>query len=543
MNGADWLIRELQRHGLPFLPVLCGNGLNPILEAAKRAGLPLIDARNEQAVSYMADTYARLTGRLGACAVSTGIAHVNAMAGLLNAHFDGAPLLLITGSSPSDALGRGAFQDVDQVELARPICKRAELASRVDRLPQALAEALHTATSGRPGPVHLTIPIDVLEAEIDTPGAARWATRVSADAPSPFCPPDRIRQTASLLAEARRPLIVAGSELFYAHAGDALMRFARLAHIPIVTPIWDRGVVDRPCEVFMGVIGAASGEPDLLPQADLILLAGARVDYRVRYLDAPPLCQDARIVRLTGDPVEMYQGVVPHLGLLADPRQCLQALADVWAGESYAPHDSWLGEAHDMCQRFYARWVRPPATNGTGWHLVEALRPLLDEKVIFLIDGGNIGQWVHMRLCQDRYPSHWLTCGASAVVGWGVPGAMAARLAHPKRRVLLLSGDGSIGFGLVEFESAARQGIPFVAIVADDSAWGIVLSGQEKRIGEGIASELGAVDYAQVARALGAYGVRLDNLADLPRAVQDGWSRDKPTLIQVPIARGGPADI
>lgn len=546
MTGADLLVRELQARGVPFVSVLCGNGLDPLLIAAAQAELRLVDTRNEQAASYIADAYARLTGRVGVCAVSSGVAHVNALAGVLNAYYDGAPMLLITGASNSATLGRGAFQDLDQVALARPICKRAELVTQPERIPQAVHEAFAAATSGRPGPVHLTIPVDVLsavmdEAHLKSPFSTRGEAinQAAGDA-------DLLRDAAKMLAQAQRPIIVAGSGVFYAHGGEALEQFVKLSRIPVVTPIWDRGVVDRPIDEFLGVIGAASGEPGVLTGADVILLAGGRVDYRVRYLDSPPLAKDVRILRITVDPVELCQGVEPDLAILADCQTAFQQLTKAWECGGYAGHEEWLAEARRHHQQFYSRWAGPPAARAgsmTGAHIVEALRTVITGDVVFLIDGGNIGQWAHMALCCDRYPAHWLTCGASGVVGWGVPGAMAARLTFPDRPVLLLSGDGAIGFGIAEFESASRQEIPFVAVVADDQAWGIVASGQRKSRGFTVASEFGPVDYAQVTEGFGAWGIRVERPDEIAPAVRDGFESGRPTLIHIPIASGGPAEI
>ena len=546
MTGADLLVRELQARGVPFVAVLCGNGLNPILTAAAWGELRIVHTRNEQAASYIADAYARLTGRVGVCAVSSGVAHVNALAGVLNAYYDGAPMLLITGASNSDTLGRGGFQDLDQVALASPICKRAELVTRPERIPQALHEAFAAATSGRPGPVHLTIPMDVLSAvvemtQVKSPFSTRGAvvTRAAGDV-------DLVRDAAKMLAQAQRPVIVAGSGLFYAHAGEALEEFAKLSRIPVATPIWDRGVVDWPADEFLGVIGAASGEPQLLTEADTILLAGARVDYRVRYLDSPPLAEGLRILRVDVDVGELSQGIEPDLAILADCQTAFEQLTEAWRSGGYAAHGEWLGEARQHYQGFYSRWTGPTVQKTgtlTGSYLVEALRQVITDDTLFLIDGGNIGQWAHMILCRDRYPAHWLTCGASGVVGWGVPGAMAARLAFLDRPVLLLSGDGALGFGIAEFASASQQGIPFVAVVADDRAWGIVVSGQRKSPGFTIASELGPVDYAQVAEGLGARGERAESHEEIIQAVRDGFESGQPTLIHVPIARGGPADV
>ncbi|MFH1006477.1 MAG: thiamine pyrophosphate-dependent enzyme [Candidatus Latescibacterota bacterium] len=203
------------------------------------------------------------------------------------------------------------------------------------------------------------------------------------------------------------------------------------------------------------------------------------------------------------------------------------------------PHLAWLAEAGERNRGFRARFRETPAPVAppmTGRHIVDALRPFVEDEALFLVDGGNIGQWAHMALC-DRYPGHWLTCGASGVVGWGLPGAMAAKCAFPDRPVILLSGDGSIGFTLTELESSVRQGMSFVVVVADDRAWGIVANGQEEQYGSDgvLASRLGEIRYALVAEGLGAIGVRVESPDQIGPAIQRGLAADRPTLIHVPI--------
>ncbi|MHB1294703.1 MAG: thiamine pyrophosphate-binding protein [Anaerolineae bacterium] len=545
MLGADLLVRELQARGVPFVSLLPGNGLDPFLAAADEAGLRLVDTHNEQAASYMADAYARLTGRVGVCAVSSGVAHVNALAGVLNAYYDGAPLLLISGSSPADTLNRGGFQDLDQVALARPLCKYAELVTRPERIPQAVHEAFAAATSGRPGPVHLTITIDALMADAGPDVRSPFGTRGAAQDRAAIAAEDA-RRVARLLAEAKRPVLVAGSGVFFADGGEALRTLADLTRTPVVTPIWDRGVVDQPMDEYLGVIGAASGEPELLPQADLLVLLGARVDYRVRYMDTPPLAEGVRLVRISVEPDELAQGADAQVAVLADPRSALEGIAEAWQAARYTPHEAWLAQAKAAHAAFYGRWAgEPELLHGcmTGAHILHALRDVITDDTIVLVDGGNIGQWAHMTLGKDRYPGHWLTCGASGVIGWGIPGAMAAALTFPGRPILLLSGDGSIGFALPEFESAARQGLRFVAVVADDREWGIVASGQRKaREGRTTSCELGPVDYTQVAAGFGGVGVAAQSPEQIAASIRHGFARNKPTLVQVPIASLGPAD-
>lgn len=550
MTGADLLAAQLKARGVPFVATLCGNGLDHFYAACKRHGLRLIDVRNEQAAGYAADAVGRLTRTVGVCAVSSGIAHVNALTGVTNAAFDGSPMLLITGASDTGTAGMGNFQDLDQVALARPVCKLAQRVDMPERIALAVHEAFAAALGGRPGPVHLTIPADVLRGAVNEAEAERWLARakVSGPADAALTPrtrgdPELMREAVDLLARAERPLLVAGSGVFYASAEESLRDLAGLASLPVVTPIWDRGSVSRPMPEYLGVIGAASGGPALLPAADVILLVGARIDYRVGYLRPPAISPQARVIRVECDAGEVRQGVPADVALLGDVRTVLEQMREEWVRRQLPPREAWLREARERNRKFRARWARAPATPPmTGQHLVEALRPALrDEMMLFLIDGGNIGQWAHM-LLWDRYPGHWLTCGASAVVGWGLPAAIAAGLLFPDHPVLLLSGDGAIGFTIADFEIAVRHKVPIVVVVADDQAWGIVASGQKRSLGEPIASVLGPVDYVRVAQGFGARGVLVERPDHLAPAIREAFASGEPTLVEVPLALVGPTD-
>ena len=543
LTGAELLVSELKQLGVTWISTLCGNGLDPFYVACKKAGIRVVDTHNEQAAAYMADAYARLTGQIGVCAVSSGIAHCNALTGVANAHFDGAPLLLITGASAGYGAGRGVFQEFDQVALAEPICKSSKLISRAEDLPFLVGQAARTALSGRCGPVHLTIPVDVLTSEVDTVVSAE---KRDGKASVGQVEPRLIAEAVGIIGRAHRPLIVAGTGLFYTGAGAVMMRFSEVTAIPIVTPIWDRGVVEKAHPSFLGVIGAASGEPRCLEDADLIVMAGARVDYRVGFLAPPKVSEDAYIIRIDVDASELRQGVDPDMSILADPSVAFEQLSEEALRKEAPPHNQWLRETQRRWRLFRSPWIDKPLPDSkpmNGRHIVESIRSLLTEDVIFLIDGGNIGQWAHMVLA-DHYPSRWLTCGASAVVGWGIPGAMAAKLAFPGENVLLLSGDGAFGFTVTELESAVRQGLSFVAVVANDSAWGIVVSDQFREYGEEgvIASRTGVIRFDKVAEALGANGLRVEDPKELTHAIREAFPADRPTVIDVPISVLGPAD-
>lgn len=544
MNGIELFVRELQRHGVPYIATLCGHGLNYLDNACEKAGLPLVDVRNEQSAGYMADVTGRLTRQVGVCATSSGVAHVSALAGLTNAYFDGAPVLLITGSAAVETEGMGHFQDLDQVALADPICKYTRRIDVPERIPQIVHEAFAAALSGRPGPVHLTFPMDVQNMEVDDSKVIQVPAPPMPKTPAALGDPEHIDHVASLLSEAERPLLIAGSGVYYAQGEDALRELATSLSIPVVVPIWDRGSVPEPMDEFIGVLGAATGGPRLLADADVILMLGAAFDYRVGYLQPPAVRDDARIVRVGVDPERLQQGVGAHVTILGDPRSVLEQLQEACEKKNVEPFTGWLEEAQSRNESFRQQCLDARQKAPDGLHaldIIDALQSVITDDTILLIDGGNIGQWVH-QIMRDRYPGHWVTCGASGVVGFGLPGALAAKTLYPDRPVILVSGDGSFTFTIADLEAAARQNIGFVAIVADDQAWGITLTNHRKLFGHGITSELGPIQFDAVAKGFNAHGVRVSSADEIAPAIQEGLTEDRPTLIQVPIVQSNPSD-
>jgi acetolactate synthase-1/2/3 large subunit len=540
MNAAELLVRRLRAMGVPHIYALCGNGLDPLLQASHKHHMRVIDVRNEQAAAYMADATGRLTRKLGVAAVSSGIGHVNALGGVCNAWFDGAPMLLLTGASDSRRRGLGSFQDMESAELARPLCKFSEHVDRPERVLPALEEAVASALAPRPGPVHLTIPMDVLEGECGEPADGHPGRAVVE--PGLSAADVDLKKAAELIGRSEAPLIIAGTGVFYADAGAELAALAAALQAPVMVPIWDRGAVDEGIPEYCGVVGAVSGAPDLLGAADLVLLLGAEVDYRVGYLESPPLSRNAQVVRIEGG-AGSKPGARPELAIRGDLRDAMRRILSE-LDEGGRPGDgAWLAEAVRRRDAFYGALAarRPPQPAGSGKALVEALRSAITGDTYVLVDGGNIGQWFHM-LVNTHYPGRWLTCGRSGVVGWGLSAAAAVSAVHPGARVLLLAGDGSATFTIAELETAARQGLAYVAVIADDQAWGIVMSGTSRRGTPPVAARLGAIEFAEAARAFGARGVRVNDLSALPAEIEKGFASGQVTVLHVPIAPGGPVD-
>lgn len=544
MNGAQWLARRLHRWGIEQLFVLPGNGLFPFLDAFVDGDIGIVDVRNEQGAAYMADAWGAMTGRPGVAAVSAGPGHTNALTGLTNAWWDGRPMVLISGCSPQETEGADTFQELDQVSMARPVCKYAAKVYHIDALPQQVRTAFTLAVSGRPGPVHLTIPHDVFAAEMDA-ALAEAPDPISLLQAQPAAAGDGelVRRAAQILASAQRPFLLVGSGAFYARAWDALREFAALTDIPILSHIWDRGCIEEAIPQYAGITRGGHFTNSALPQlaeADVVLTVGARIDYRVGRGRPPLFPRDARVLRVDIEPSELTRNVIPEVGITGDPRTVLRQLADELRALGAAPHSGWLAEVRAARQMLFTEWASRGYEDDwplTSMRVCREIRPFLDEDITFLVDGGNIGQWAHMTLF-DRHPGHWLTCGTSGVVGWGLSGAVAARRARPGHPLLLLSGDGSAGFNLSEISTALRFGTPYVAVVAHDGAWGIVADDQPE--GRRIASQFGASGYGairfdRVAEALGATGVYIEHASQLGPAIAAGLAANTVTVIHVPL--------
>lgn len=538
MNGAEQLVQMLKRHGVEQVFVLCGNGLNPFLLACNEAGLRLVDVRNEQAASYMADTWGAMTGRLGVVAVSAGPGHTNALTGLANAWWDGRPLLLLSGCSEGSDRGLGHFQELDQVAMAAPAAKYARLVERPEQLGSEVQKAIHLALSGRPGPTHLTITGDVMAGPVpDLPLSAdrapvgRVEARSAADA-------ELVLQAAEILAKAQRPVVVTGSGCFYAGAGDVLRDFAAATDLPVFSLMWDRGCINEYWPQYVGPTTAeCNGAFPLLAEADVVLTLGARVDFRLGY-GRPPVCSpNATFLRVDVEPQEAYRGP-GDLRIAADPRSFVSTLSVLMAGTDVQWAD-WLGELQLARADFVTRWddklceLDAPLPAPC---IMRTIKPFLERDITFLLDGGNIGRWAHMMMW-DRHPSFWHTCGTSGVVGWGIPGAVSAKLARPDQPLLLLSGDGSAGFTLGDIETALRFGTPYVAVVASDCAWGIVAECFPEECRSG--SALGQIRFDKVAESLGARGIYIENGSQLGPAIEEGLASDTVTFLHVPVRLGG----
>ncbi|MCC6718533.1 MAG: thiamine pyrophosphate-binding protein [Acetobacteraceae bacterium] len=527
IRGADALLRALCSAGVDTIFTVSGNHIMPVFDAALDHGITLVHARHEAATVHMADAYARLTGKCGVALVTGGQGHTNAAAALPTALAGEMPVLLLSGHAPLGEVGLGAFQELDNAAIAAPLTKHSAVASSAAALPAELAAAMRAARAGRPGPVHLSLPTDVLDARIDTDDVA-WP---DADAFAPAAmalAPETAATIRAAIAAAARPLVLAPPSLCTPSGRALLARLGSALGVPVLPMQSPRGLNDPS-------LGAAA---EMFARADLVVLLGKAMDFTLRYGRKPGFAPDARWIAVDPD-AEMLaraaraQGPRLIVAALAAPAEAAAALA---IGAPAAAHSGWAREVAAAIA-----W-RPPAwdTLRQGSQpihpvtLYAALAPHLDADTVLVSDGGEIGQWAQSLLA-DAAP---IVNGVAGAIGSAIPFAIGARAAQPKSRVVAIMGDGTFGFHMAEFDTALRHNLPFVAVVGNDSRWNAEHQIQLREYGAQRAHscELApATRYDRVVEALGGHGEFVTDAADLPAAFARAIASGKPACVNVMI--------
>ena len=536
-RGADALLEALKVGGTRTIFTLSGNHVMSVFDAAVDNGIELIHVRQEGAAVHMADAWARMTGKVGVVLVTGGPGHANAISALYTAKCGEMPVVLLSGHAPLRELGLGSFQEMKQAEMAAPVTKASWTAQSTATLPKDLARAFRIAQSGRPGPVHLSLPSDVLEAEFSgsCPGAAEFAPE-----PQPLAP---AAATAIVreIASAKRPLVVA-SPLLATPPGRKLVEGLRQAlGAPVVVMESPRGINDP----GLGAIA------DILAECDLIVLLGKALDFTLRFGKAPAMAAQCRWIVIDPD-VELLARAARtqkerlSLSALADARSAANALMQAAAESGAGHHEQWTAEVQAAID--YRPWSTDAASypqNG-GLHstaMCLTLQSFFDghPEAIFVCDGGEVGQWAQAVVKAPRR----IINGFAGAIGSAIPFAMGARKACPGSPVLAVLGDGTFGFHMAEFDTAARNNLPFVAVVGNDAKWNAEYQIQVRDFGEPRAQGCTlaqATRYDLVASALGGHGEFVAKLEELPAALERSFASGKPSCVNV-LIQGTPAPI
>lgn len=529
MLGSQLIIRALHQRGVKTIFSLSGNQIMPLYDACIDAGIRIVHVRHEAAAVFMADAWSQVTGELGVAMLTAAPGITNGLAPLYSAAQAESPVLLISGDSAVSEDGSGAFQELDQVAITSPLTKLSRRPLAVQELYPALAEAVDTALAPRRGPVHLALPFDLLNAETGWTELPPAAARQSPSAMDL----DGVRQLAALLGQARRPLVLAGPSGARTHmhsTREELERSLGLRIVPMESP---RGLKDPS-------LGSLS---EVIPEADLIVLAGKCLDFTLGFGREAALGKNARVAVVDPDARMLERarrllGERMALALQAEPMAALGALSVARADDRAA----WLARVGEALGNRKSLGATAPAQGALGPRaLCEAVQAFLASvpDPILVCDGGEFGQWAQA-FCQAPIR---IINGTSGAIGAGVCYAIAAKIARPGATVVVLMGDGTAGFHLMELDTAVRESAAIVAVVGNDLRWNAEHLIQMRSYGPQrlIGCELSATaQYHEVAAALGGFGRAADGMESLGEALRGAAASGLPACINVALA-GEPA--
>jgi acetolactate synthase I/II/III large subunit len=531
LTGAHVVVKTLKAAGVEVIFTLSGNQILSVYDACLDEGVRVIDTRHEAAAVHAADAHARLTGRPSVGLVTAGPGLTNALTALATAQLSESPLLLLAGGSELARAGTGAFQEMDQVALAAPICKWAGLADSVLALPDLLIETVHVLQTGRPGAACLTLPVDLLTGSVN--GAVIPDTSAFEVRPRPANPPD-IRTAVDLLRSAKRPLVLGGPSLGWGQAGQRFRDFLATSRLPGFILESPRGLADP----------ALHGLGPEFRQADLVLLF-ARQDFVAGFAAPWALAEQGQLIQVAPTPDDLGPNRVPDLGLVGDA----PAVLDQLIGAISASGSSWFAAApsqavwvaHLQAQRAagQARLANLEHRDNQPIHPLQvctAVRARLQPDDVVAIDGGEFCQWARWAFGEGN--QRVVLNGKIGMIGCALPFALGGRVAAPSARVVALLGDGTFGFHGFELDTAVRHNLPFVAVVGNDAAWAAERHSQRRIYGQDrlVASNLLATRYDEVARALGADGELVEHSEQLGPALDRAFASGRPTVLNVRIA-------
>jgi thiamine pyrophosphate-dependent acetolactate synthase large subunit-like protein len=561
LHGGDRVAQALQAHGVRTLFTLCGGHISPILSAAKARGIRIVDVRDEATAVFAADATARLTGIPGVAAVTAGPGITNTITALKNAQLAQSPLLLIGGAAPTALQGRGALQDIDQRPLVAPHVKRFFKIRRVRELGPAIEEAFELAQSGVPGPVFVECPVDLL---YDEASIRQWYAEAAGKGTSI---PDRLlrfylgrhvrtmfdgagtsqpvtarpiahprageaamRGTVAALAKSERPLLVIGSQaVVVADEAQRLAEAAGRLGIPVYLSGMARGLLGRDHPLQM-----RHQRRQALREADCVLLAGVPCDFRLDY--GRHVRRSATLIAMNRSAHDARMNRRPDVAAIGDAGLFLQDLARSVTGG--ARWTAWVNQLRGSDLHREAEIDQQAAATGEHVNPLALLREVERQAApdaLFVADGGDFVGTASYVL-HARGPLAWLDPGAFGTLGVGAGFALGAAIARPGREVWIVFGDGACGYGLAEFDTFVRHGVPVIALVGNDAGWTQIAREQVKMLHDDVATVLARTDYHAVAAGFGAEGIvvrRPDEVQPALVRARELAAQGKPVLVNV----------
>jgi acetolactate synthase-1/2/3 large subunit len=525
-HGGRLVARRLKAHGVSKLFTLSGGHLFSIYDGCREEGIEIVDVRHESTAAFAAEGWAKVTREPGVCALTAGPGVTNGMSAMASAQANHSPMLVLGGRAPALRWGQGSLQEIDHVPFVRPLTKLAATAGSPEEISGLIDLALQAAVAPHGGPAFVDFPLDYVFSEAPEQGVGVEPT--NADASASRASASAIERAGELLREVERPVIMAGSDLYWGHGERALLELAETLRIPVFLNGLARGCVPADHELFF-----SRARSQGLKGADVALVIGVPMDFRLAFGAA--FGEETEIVVLdVAEPERSHPRAVAAeiYGALGPALEDLREAA----GASSLASDAWIAELRAL-ETERREGERSEREDGRAplhpMRLYAELGELLDRDAIVIGDGGDFVSYAG-RVIDSYQPGCWLDPGPFGCLGTGPGYALAAKLAHPERQVVLMVGDGAFGFAGMEFDTLARHGVNVVAVMGNNGIWALEKHPMEFLYGYSVAAELRPeTRYDQVVEALGGFGELVKRPQDVRGALERAFASGKPALVNV----------
>jgi acetolactate synthase-1/2/3 large subunit len=521
VHGGRLAAAAMRSRGVSHLFTLSGGHLFSIYDGCREEGIEIVDMRHEQSAAFAAEGFAKSTRRIGVAALTAGPGVTNGMSAIASAQANGSPLCVLGGRAPELRWGSGSLQEIDHLPFVEPLVKSAETVCEPGRIAAATAEALDLALAAPGGPTFVDYPLDVVfsEAENEIPAAAEAEAPVA----------EGVEEAAALLSGAERPVVMAGSGLYWGHGEGELRALAELLGIPVFVNGLGRGCIPADHELaFSRARGAG------LKGADVAIVAGVPIDFRLGF--GGSFGEDTRLIRLDAAPNALTANRLPELDLVGDVAATLAAVREAVGAADRSRTAAWVEQLRGIEQEKRGAERAELDDERSPLHPVRVYRELgevLDRDAIVIGDGGDFVSYAG-RFIETFEPGCWMDPGPFGCLGAGPGQAIGAKLAHPDRQVCLLLGDGAFGFAGMEFDTMARHGLPIVGVMGNNGIWALEHHPMQFLYGYSVAAELQPeTPYHEMVEALGCEGILVREPGELRPALERAFGSGRPTLVNV----------
>ncbi len=537
-TGGAVIAQTLAKLGVKDVFALHGGHLDAFLVACPDENIRLIDFRHEASAGHAADAYARSSeAGFGVCVITAGPGFTNALTPITSAYVDAVPTVFIVGSPPLREVETNPLQGgFDQIAMAAPVTKWAHRVTNTERLPDLIEKAVRIATSGRPGPVLLDIPIDVMFMPVREAMFPVDKRPVAPDRPAPSR--DAVTRALEALRNAERPLIVAGGGTVFSRCSSSLQRFAEVSGVPVAASSMARGILPEKHARYVGGVAGVGGAVARGSPPDVVVMAGARAGMYLGGRSGTIIPNDATVIQIDVDGSEIGRIRPVDQPIVADCREAFEAFADAAQDLEWPDRESWVKMLQAGRYPYEPIFSEAPKETRPGvlhpYHAVKAAMDALNEDTVVCIDGGESGGWAAVNV-RSAGPGLCMANGYLGCLGVSQGFAIGAAIANPDRTVAIFSGDGAFGFNIQELDTMVRHDMPIVAIVLNNACWAISRTGQDIVFGENRRSIVGLnqTGYDQVAVAFGGAGETVTSYERIAPAIKEALAARKPTCINL----------